>query len=153
MDMDLTDKLLSASDTGLSGDSSQAKESWKEKHLKKYLYKDSHYWKSVSWIKDPDTKHPTHRKDKYVSLKDIVQQGKEFFPGLEMIKTKEGISYALFTKAGYKPVRKTLTRFVLHLIHLFPCTLVDAMIKRRKCAKVHNQMKARIATLRNAEKS
>ena len=35
MDMNFTDKLLSASDTGLSSDSSQAKESWKEKRLKK----------------------------------------------------------------------------------------------------------------------
>ena len=77
-DMELTNELIS--DTEISSlDSQQPRVSRRVKKLQKYKFEDRFYWKAISWLKDANTKHPIVRDGRYVSVKDIVRVGTEYF--------------------------------------------------------------------------
>ena len=99
-----------------------------------------------------DTKQLTVRDGKYISLKEVIENGRELFPGLASVWMKEGVGYALFTEFGYKSVKKTVKRLVLHMTYMLTRTSVEAMVKKNEVLKTYNHMKARKAFLKNEEK-
>ena len=79
-----------------------------------------------------DTKQPAVRDGKYVSLKEVIKNGREYFPGLASVWMKEGVGYSLFTGSRYKSVKKTVKRLVIHMVYMFPRFSVEAMVKKKR---------------------
>ena len=111
--------------------SQQPRVSRRVKKLQKYKFEEGFYWKAISWLKDANNKRPMVRDGQHVSVKDIVRVGTEYFPGLEEIRVEEGIGYALFHSNRYKQAKKTLKRFILHLVYVYPRLSAKAVIKKK----------------------
>ena len=58
----------------------------------------------------------------------------------------------LFEESEYKATRKTLKQLLLHVVHVYPRSSAEAILRNKELLKTYGKMKTRTDTLGNAEK-